>query len=131
MENKIKTTLYRTLYTITELNNNSNLNSKMKVINPDGGSLNENTNNTTNHLNSDNSVGEEEDNAAVVKKIVFIFMIILILFMCGFIYNIIKCYLPVWLNKRKKAKNDDDLEQSSNNQGPQHYNLDEIEENTI
>jgi hypothetical protein len=65
-----------------------------------------------------NSVPEENDvskNAAKeFKIIIMIILCILIAFMCAFVYNIIKCYLPKWRNKRQLVEESDNSDTGHN-----------------
>ena len=81
--------------------------------------LNNNTNIT------DFTSNDETNDMAL--NIIYIILAILIIFMIAFIYNLIKCYLPMLLNKNKRLKkNDDTIDHNS-----PHYDLENVEDNTV
>ena len=45
---------------------------------------------------------DEEDIVFQFKIIISIVFIVLILFLCFFVYNLIKCYLPKWRKNKEK-----------------------------
>jgi len=59
------------------------------------------------HISSNDSSTDTQENdvsknaAKEFKMIIMIVLCILIAFMCLFVYNLIKCYLPKWKNKRE------------------------------
>ena len=62
--------------------------------------MNNNNNNTTStNVTKDDNI--EDAAMQQFKFLVVIVMIILIAFLGLFIYNLIKCYLPKWRNKRQ------------------------------
>lgn len=59
-----------------------------------------------NDTNLHGNIDDQTKNEAM-KQFYFIVtcvFIILIVFLCFFIYNLIKCYLPKWMNKRELIK---------------------------
>lgn len=48
-----------------------------------------------------NSQEDVDDIERTALFIVYLVIFILVLFIIGFMYNLIKCYLPKWLNKQK------------------------------
>ena len=59
-----------------------------------------------NHTSSTSANNPEQndiskDAAKEFKFIIMVILCILIAFMCLFVYNLIKCYLPKWKNKRE------------------------------
>ncbi len=59
-------------------------------------------NHSTSVSNKDPQQDDISNNAAKEFKIIItVILFILIAFMCLFVYNLIKCYLPKWRNKRE------------------------------
>mmetsp|Transcript_34663 Transcript_34663/g.36025 ORF Transcript_34663/g.36025 Transcript_34663/m.36025 type:complete len:91 (-) Transcript_34663:1973-2245(-) len=80
---------------------------------------------TIKNANTTDIEGDEEvDNLAT--GVIYFILLILLVFMCLFVYNLVKCYLPVWLGRKKNNRYS--AEGSSR---PGHYNLEAIEDNTI
>jgi hypothetical protein len=77
------------------------------------------TNNNTLNKTSDETDEENE----LGQKVIYIILIILLIFMCLFVYNLIKCYLPVWLGNKKSKK-------QQNEDNPL-YNLEAIDDHTV
>ena len=53
-------------------------------------------NNTNNKGNSENNTNAANE---TFRTLLFIIIGVLCLFLCFFVYNLIKCYLPKWMNK--------------------------------
>ena len=60
-----------------------------------------NTNETNLHGNDDETKNEAMKQFYFIATVVFV---VLIVFLGFFIYNLIKCYLPKWMNKRELVK---------------------------
>ena len=59
-------------------------------------------NNPKNNTNSQNGQNEIDDD--IIKQFSIIIIIVFIVLVCSlgyFVYNLIKCYLPKWRNKKK------------------------------
>lgn len=80
------------------------------------------------NTNSTKTDNEDEVNE-IAQTIVYVIIFILLIFMGMFIYNLVKCYLPVWLNKNKSKKNNPYNMNNSKNQP--HYDLADIGDSTI
>ncbi len=52
--------------------------------------------------NDTNCSNDEDDIVFQFKIIISIVFIILILFLCFFVYNLIKCYLPKWRRDKER-----------------------------
>ena len=48
------------------------------------------------------------------KIIIMIILFILLIFLCLFVYNLIKCYLPKWRNQKREFV---DMRENSNEEG--------------
>ena len=77
-----------------------------------------------------NTQGDDiDDIERTALFIVYFIIFVLVLFICGFMYNLIKCYLPKWLNKNKKGN-----EQHHNSTGMKNvpYNIEHtIDDNVV
>lgn len=70
------------------------------------------------------TIDENEEVNELGQTIVYVILAVLVLFMCLFIYNLVKCYLPVWLGNKKSKK------QQFENTTP-HYDLAAIDDHTV
>ena len=70
--------------------------------------------NTAAKVSSSKSDSDEVNKEATesFKIFLYLFVIVLVIMMLGFIYNLVKCYLPKWLGKKKNPKKDDENQQS-------------------
>lgn len=57
----------------------------------------------TNQVNCTNSQAEDVDSDIVAnfKIIIFIVLLVLLVFLGFFVYNLIKCYLPKWTGRKR------------------------------
>ena len=72
-----------------------------------------------------NITSEENDEVNELgQTIIYVILVVLVLFMFLFVYNLVKCYLPVWLGNKKAKK------QQFENTNP-HYDLAAIDDHTV
>ena len=64
-------------------------------------SIDNNSNTNSTHLGSDTESQAKNDVMKQFYFIITVVFIVLIIFLGFFIYNLIKCYLPKWMNKNK------------------------------
>lgn len=82
----------------------------MEEIKPETGT-NLQKNDFSNHTDSSNEAQQD-----ALKQFYFILtlvFIVLIIFLGFFIYNLIKCYLPKWRNKRELVNNENEMRDNS------------------
>jgi hypothetical protein len=79
----------------------------------------------SNNSTLNTTINENDEVNELGQTIIYVILFVLIVFMCLFIYNLVKCYLPVWLGN-KKAKKERNLENTT-----PHYDLEAVEDHTI